>query len=92
MEGWCPRDDCPDLRGEKSLARRFPGGAARALILDDRLDVWTRGVDQTARVLVVPPYKFFEHHFRDSIQKGRRRAAESFSKGALRGPRGLLPF
>ena len=59
------RDDCPDLRGEKSLARLFPGGAARALILDDRLDVWTRGVDQTARVLVVQPYKFFEHYFRN---------------------------
>ena len=63
------RDDCPDLRGEKSLARLFPGGAARALILDDRLDVWTRGVDQTARVLVVQPYKFFEHHFRDPSRR-----------------------
>ena len=63
------RDDCPDLRGEKSLARLFPGGAARALILDDRLDVWTRGVDQTARVLVVQPYKFFEHYFRDPSRR-----------------------
>lgn len=63
------RDDTSDLRGEKSLARLFPGGAARALILDDRLDVWTRGIDQTARVLVVQPYKFFDHHFRDP---GRR--------------------
>ena len=51
--GVVSRDCCPDLRGEKSLARLFPGGAARALILDDRLDVWTRGEDQTARVLVV---------------------------------------
>ena len=53
------RDCCPDLRGEKSLERLFPGGAARALILDDRLDVWTRGEDQTPRVLVVQPYTYF---------------------------------
>ena len=52
------RDCCPDLRGEKSLERLFPGGAARALILDDRLDVWTRGEDQTPRVLVVQPYSY----------------------------------
>ena len=39
------------------------------MILDDRLDVWTRGVDQTARVLVVQPYKFFEHHFRDPSRR-----------------------
>lgn len=53
------RDCCPDLRAEKSMERLFPGGAARALVLDDRLDVWMTGDDQTDRVVVVQPYGFF---------------------------------
>ena len=44
------RDCCPDLRGEKSLARLFPGGASRALILDDRLDAGLRRLSPRASV------------------------------------------
>jgi TFIIF-interacting CTD phosphatase-like protein len=34
------RDDCPDLAGQKSLQRLFPGGIEMALILDDTPKVW----------------------------------------------------
>ena len=34
------RDDCPDLQGQKSLQRLFPGGIEMALILDDSPHVW----------------------------------------------------
>jgi FCP1-like phosphatase family protein len=34
------RDDCPDLHGQKSLQRLFPGGIEMALIMDDSPQVW----------------------------------------------------
>lgn len=46
------RDDCPDLHGQKSLQRLFPGGIEMALILDDSPQVWqVRAGDADARVV-----------------------------------------
>eukprot|EP00624_Nannochloropsis_granulata_P000903 evm.model.NODE_13969_length_38266_cov_26.164612.3 len=51
------RDDCPDLHGQKSLQRLFPGGIEMALILDDSPQVWQG--EQSRHLLPVVPFKFY---------------------------------
>ncbi|TFJ88657.1 hypothetical protein NSK_000226 [Nannochloropsis salina CCMP1776] len=51
------RDDCPDLHGQKSLQRLFPGGIEMALILDDSPQVWQG--EQSRHLLPVLPFKFY---------------------------------
>ena len=56
-------DDVPDLKQQqqKSLARLFPGGTDLCLVLDDREDVWAASDATLRHLLLVRPYRYFNH-------------------------------
>ena len=64
----------PDLRDQqqKSLARLFPGGTDLCLVLDDREDVWEESDATLSHLLLVRPYKYFNHKQGGALARGSK--------------------